>query len=123
VQALIDYEKENGVTVDNQDMLMALKEYHAEVAETLIDVWGLPESMAEAIGCHHDWTAADQARVPAAILHLADHQAHVVQGTVLVMSEGIDKSVIEELNLYPEDMESLEAKHGDIEAYVEALKS
>lgn len=123
VQALLEYEKQRGETISNQDLLLALQNYHAEVAETLIDVWGLPETMAEAIGCHHDWTSAEQARILAAVLHLADHQAHVLQGTTLAMSGELDQAVLEELNLYPEDMDTLAAKHADIEAYVEALKS
>lgn len=123
LQAVFQFEQQQGERLDNQVLLLTLEHFHAEVAGVLIEAWGLPQSMAEAIACHHDWTRAELARTQAAILSLADHQAHEVQGTSLIESEGYDESVLEELNLYPGDLETLEAKHQEIQAYVEALQS
>ncbi len=123
LQSLLEHEKEQGETIEDSIVLLALDHFHAEIAAALIEAWRLPATMAETIACHHDWTKAELARGQAAILNLADHQAHEVQGTCAVESKGFDESVLEELNLYPEDMDSLAAKHKGIQAYVEALQS
>jgi len=123
LQTILDYEKDQDERIVDAVIALALEEFHAEVAAALIEAWGLPQEMAEAIACHHDWKCAERARRQAAILNLADHQAHEVQGSHLVASGELDESVLEELNLYPEDLEALSAKHEGIKDYVEALKS
>ncbi len=44
---------------------------HAEVGRVLLEQWKLPLVLCETVGCHHNIAAADEARLDAAIVHLA----------------------------------------------------
>ncbi len=121
VQALFEYEKAEEQKLGDQCFSLAFEEFHAGVAGILIKEWGLPQQMSEAITCHHDWAKAEQARVQAAIMNLADYQAHKLQGTLKKLTGEFDAAVLEELNIYPEDLEALEAKGERILEYVEAM--
>lgn len=45
---------------------------HAEVGAKLLAVWKLPESLIEAVGCHHEPAVAKNAQLESAIVHIAD---------------------------------------------------
>lgn len=46
---------------------------HAEVGRALARRWNFPPGVVEAIGCHHDPTAAKREPALAAVVHLSDH--------------------------------------------------
>ncbi|MHC5064758.1 MAG: HDOD domain-containing protein [Planctomycetota bacterium] len=121
VQSLFDYEKAEEEKLGDACFFLAFEEFHAPVASALIEEWGLPAQIAEAIRCHHDWRQADQARAQAAIMYLADYQAHKLQETLKRLTGEFDAAVLEELNIYPEDLEALEAKGERTLEYVEAM--
>jgi len=45
---------------------------HAEVGGVLLQQWNLPEALCETVGCHHDIGKAENARLDAAIIHIAN---------------------------------------------------
>ncbi len=45
---------------------------HADVGRILLEQWKLPEVLCETVGCHHNIAAAEEARLDAAIVHLAN---------------------------------------------------
>jgi putative nucleotidyltransferase with HDIG domain len=45
---------------------------HAGVGAKLLSVWKLPESLIEAVGCHHEPAQAKSAQLESAIVHIAD---------------------------------------------------
>ncbi len=49
---------------------------HAQVGQTLMSAWRLPESLQEPVGFHHDPKNARRFQVDAAIVHIADVTAH-----------------------------------------------
>lgn len=45
---------------------------HADVGAALLSNWALPEILCETVACHHNVAAAEEARLDAAIIHLAN---------------------------------------------------
>jgi len=45
---------------------------HADVGLALMHQWNLPDVLCETVGCHHDVSKAEEARLDAAIVHIAD---------------------------------------------------
>ncbi len=45
---------------------------HAAVGRVLLEQWKLPSVLCEAVGCHHNIAAAEEARLDAAIVHIAN---------------------------------------------------
>lgn len=52
---------------------------HAEAGGALLEHWNLPATLCAAVRHHHDPGAAEQGRLDAAILHLADRVTHAAQ--------------------------------------------
>ncbi len=45
---------------------------HAEVGGVLMRQWNIPEALCETVACHHDISKAEDARLDAAIIHIAN---------------------------------------------------
>ncbi len=45
---------------------------HAEVGGILMRQWDIPEALCETVACHHDISKAENAKLDAAIIHIAD---------------------------------------------------
>ncbi len=45
---------------------------HADVGLALMEQWNLPIALCETVGCHHNVAKAEEARLDAAIVHIAD---------------------------------------------------
>lgn len=45
---------------------------HAAVGRALLEQWKLPTVLCETVGCHHNVAAAEEARLDAAIVHIAN---------------------------------------------------
>lgn len=45
---------------------------HAEVGGVLMRQWNIPEALCESVACHHDISKAENARLDAAIIHIAN---------------------------------------------------
>ena len=52
---------------------------HAAIGGALMELWKLPISLEEVVRCHHDPATAVHYPVEAAIIHVADIIAHVMQ--------------------------------------------
>ena len=83
---------------------------HAEVGRVLLEQWKLPEVLCETVGCHHNIAAAEEARLDAAIVHLAtviasraelpiDHEGPLPQVDPLAWElTALDESVLDEIS-------------------------
>ena len=45
---------------------------HAEVGGALMKQWNMPDALCETVACHHDISKAEEARLDAAIIHIAN---------------------------------------------------
>jgi len=52
---------------------------HAQVGSELLALWQLPESLQEAIACHHYPELADRAKLEAAIIHIANEVTNFIE--------------------------------------------
>lgn len=52
---------------------------HQSIAEALLKSWKYPIALVQAVGNHHQPTAADAARDEATVVHLADHLVNAMQ--------------------------------------------
>ncbi len=55
-----------------------LKATHADVGAYLLELWGLPESVTEAVRLHHQPSALNEALTPLGIVHVANNLAHEI---------------------------------------------
>ena len=62
---------------------------HADVGALLLERWNLPASLAVPVRFHHCWEEAAQFAQEAALLHLADKVAHVMDGDSPVMPPSV----------------------------------
>ncbi|ALP52011.1 hypothetical protein Tel_02020 [Candidatus Tenderia electrophaga] len=49
---------------------------HADVGQALLQQWSIPAALCETVGCHHDVGRAEEARLDAAIVHIANVMAN-----------------------------------------------
>jgi len=94
LQALVDVQREIGVTAEPAAVLAAADELHANVGAALVERWGMPAKVAEAVRLHH---APDTCEL-ATLVALADWFAHgmAVPERALALAA--------RLNLYPDDV-------------------
>ncbi len=45
---------------------------HAEVGSVLLQQWNIPAALCETVACHHDISKAEEARLDAAVVHIAN---------------------------------------------------
>jgi HD-like signal output (HDOD) protein len=89
-----------------------LKATHADIAAYLLNLWGLPESVTEAVGRHHEPMASRIDHLaPLAIVHVANHFAHT-HGYSMTGASALNMEFVEKLNL----ASRLDAWRGVIEA-------
>ena len=112
LQALVDTHRELAVPLHRDDILAAAATHHAELAGALIDHWGLPAKVAEAVRIHH----APLGHEVATTIALADRLAHRLDGET-ISSEDLAPA----LNLYPEDVAALVAKSEMVAKTIEVI--
>ena len=83
---------------------------HADVGRALLEQWNLPSVLCETVGCHHAISNAEEARLDAAIVHIANvvsnraelpvgHAGPIPEIDPLVWElTGLDESVIDALS-------------------------
>lgn len=125
LQAIADWQKAQNQQVHPIDLAIVLDEFHMKVGSELAKRWKLPEQVIVAIAYHHDY-AAVQAHAEAAMLSsLADALSyHTVGGPEALDVAGIRAlPVLEDLNLYPDDVEALLGKKDLVLSLAEAFCS
>lgn len=70
------YAKRTGRQVPSTYVELALLERHAAAGSVVLRKWRLPESLDEPVRYHHDYLAAPQMRVEAAVAYAANQLAH-----------------------------------------------
>jgi len=107
MQALVDLHREAGLVAEPADVLAAVDAAHADVGAKLVEKWAMPEKVADAVRHHHEPKGE-----LAIVVALADCFVHQGAGSVELGAK---------LNLYPEDLEVIAKRAGDIAATVKAI--
>lgn len=92
-------------------LLAAVDEQHVQAGVLLASDWKLPEQIAEAVLCHHDYAAAQRFQDMAMTVCLADQLSHLIAPGPFCdpPTEAALKAhpVLVGLNLYPDQMNEL----------------
>jgi putative nucleotidyltransferase with HDIG domain len=112
VQAIADWQGERGRVLAPAELEATLDELHAEVGTQLALRWKLPATVGVAIRHHHDWRQASSHAESAMIACLADLLSYEALGQPSAPTRERIKAheVIEALNLYPDDVDTLLAQ-------------
>lgn len=109
MQAIVDLAADAGVAIDRAAVFAAVDARHAEVGAALVDAWGMPPKVAEAVKVHHEPGGCELATLVA----FADWFAH---GAATPMPTTHAAA----LNLYPDDVAGI-AKQAEAIAAVVAV--
>jgi len=90
-------------------------ELHGRVGALLVERWGLGRAIRDAVGAHH----APRADELAAVVALADRIAHELLGDAVLPPDA--PKVAAALDLYPEDLEEIVARAGDLASTVAVI--
>ena len=107
MQAIIDLCEE---PVDREAVIEAVEATHTVVGATLVDAWGMPPKVAEAVRRHHDASGCELAMVVA-----------VADWFATGMPEPAPQVLTAQLNLYPADVAAIAARADDIAATVAVI--
>jgi putative nucleotidyltransferase with HDIG domain len=101
----------------------AMDEFHAEVGGRMVTGWKLADWTAAVVAHHHEPAKAEPFEDEARIVRLADVLAHwALDETKAAEDFDGDEPVLDELNLYPEDVTALLAYREKALAFAEAFR-
>lgn len=100
-----------GLAMPGEEMLAAVHDQHVAAGVMLATAWKLPDQVAEAIACHHDYASAKHFADMAMTTFLADQISHRIDPSCL--APPVDEAalrahpVLVGLNLYADQFEAL----------------
>jgi HD-like signal output (HDOD) protein len=112
LDALGVLEKKSGRKLPRADVLLALDSYHTDVGSQLAQEWALPPQTVEAIRYHEKYQEAPTFGEVTMTVNLALHLAKLaIESTEESWEEDLSAlqglQVLEDLNLYPNDLQKL----------------
>jgi len=115
LQAVVDYQKKNKVTLDRTELLGSIEVYRTSVGGRLIEKWKLPQRVADAVRNQHD-DSAKESDAAAKILNLAiSFTAAYGQAECELQPEPfLNHAMVEELNLYPDHVTAILSKSQEV---------
>lgn len=95
--------------LDYAQLTPLLDEYHAEIGARALASWGLPESVALPVACHHDPAAAGPHTPAALLIYFADRlaQADPERPAEQALATLADDPWLDDLGLYFDDLVEL----------------
>jgi len=124
LQAILDVQRERRVLYSRAVVDQAILHFHGVVGGALVAGWKMPPAVAEAIFYHHDYGSLEQPSEMVMVTHLADLLAEWATLTPGQSEEAGRRDalgaarVIEDLNLYPDELAELFALRERITAWV-----
>ena len=113
LQALLDIQNSMGLTIEGEALSMLLEVHHVQVGALVVEQWKLPTQVKEAILYYKDYTQAPNPSSVAMVTCLADRLASYLLGLDSIEAADLESlPVVEALNLFPDDMETLQT-HGE----------
>jgi len=100
----------------------AMNEFHEEIAERMVQAWKLADWTVAVVAHHHDPDKAAPYEDEARIVRLADLLSYWALDDRKTPADFEPDPVIEELNLYPEDVEALLGYRGKALEFAEAFQ-
>ncbi|WP_423897635.1 HDOD domain-containing protein [Candidatus Pelagadaptatus aseana] len=107
----------------SSDELYAIEDYlHMEVGSCVLKKWEMPMIICESLQYFYRYNDAPHAMEQTAIINAAaDFATVTLKPETLSQQELLDREVLGDLNLYPDEVEALLDKQGDIISSMEAM--
>jgi putative nucleotidyltransferase with HDIG domain len=99
----------------------ALEVYHTQVGALLASAWKLPPEVCESMVYHHDYSAASAHPEAVLITCLADRVTYALTQPEVALEHLRHDPLWAQLNLYPDDVETLLGEHQAIGQFAEAI--
>lgn len=110
LQAIQEIQRDQQVRYPRRVLESAMQHFHGVVGGALVGGWNMPEAVIESIYYHHDYRAAGAPKPMAMVVQLADLLSEWIgigHGVTRSREEIEAAPVIDDLNLYPDDLERL----------------
>ncbi len=121
-QMIVDLMKENSVDLKWEDVQTIIQQFYVVVGMKLGQEWELPGTVIESIAFHQDYQSATKSPQEAMICCAANQMATLLLADEPINIEPLmELEVMEQLNLYEEDLQKLIDMSGDIKQLVEAM--
>ena len=122
LQTIVDIIKENSIELTLEEIQSLIEEFYISVGVTMGNDWELPNAVIESIEFHKNYDLAPQAKQEAMICGAANQLATLLLASETIELESLMKSeVMEQLNLYEDDLQKLLEKSSTIQQLVEAM--
>jgi putative nucleotidyltransferase with HDIG domain len=122
LQILVDEQRALGYTLPTSAAAAIVEAYHTHVGSLLAAQWSLPSHVSESIVYHHDYLTAPTQPEAVMVTRLADLLSyHFLMPDIFNAESVFEHPVIADLNLYPDDVETLLAMRDKIQAIIEAM--
>jgi len=96
---------------------------HAHVGADLVSRWALPVRLVETVRYHHEPQRATTAAQTAMMTALADDLAHLLYGPNTITMDALQSHpLLDPLNIYPDEFDSLLEKQEAVKQIVESLQ-
>ena len=122
LQAVLDIQLSMDITLKWDSLASLLEIHHGYVGALVAEKWRLPPQVQETILYYRDYSQFSTPRPVVLVTCLADKLAsYLLRLDSLGVAELANLPVVEDLNLYPDDMEDLLAKEETILQIVDAM--
>ena len=113
LNAVLEIQQTMGLALEWESFSMLLDVHHVQVGVSVVEKWKLPPQVKEAILYYRDYTKSPNPSLVAMVTCLADYLASHILELDSLDEAGLESlPVVDALNLYPDDMETLHA-HGE----------
>ena len=120
LQALADYEREKNLVFDRDEVSAAIEEHRLGVGKRLIEAWGLPSRVADAVGNQREVSSDMSQGVAVLILAIALAQA-LIDPENHEMSEVSNHPTVARLNIYQDQFAMLCLKTHEILDFINRI--
>ena len=118
LQAVAEWQKQKRVRFDREELMAAVEQHRTEVGSDLVREWQLPERIAETVAgqaCIDKSQTTDTTR----LLELGCCLVEVLFGSERSLDDVQQLAIVEQLNLYPEELAEILSKSEDLLSGVE----
>lgn len=122
LQAILETMEKTGLSLSPEDVLAVEENMNIDIGSCVLNKWEMPMIIREALHYFHHYNDAPHAKEQTAIVNAAAQFAlHTMEPENLTNSALLDKEVLGDLNLYPDEVQSLLERQDDIKSSAEAM--
>ena len=127
LKAVTDINSDLSLDIAADEAFQLMEEYHSSLGAIVAEEWNLPDQVRAAIAGYEDYRAADKFRKEIVVTTLSSRLATWALLTEEEREEDgegpvLEEPVFEELNLYPDDVQEILDKRGEVLELVSSMQ-